>query len=301
MLRALRMKNNFAFGRLSIASFLSLISVSTFASECIDEFAGLQKLYSTYENQKSKLWETNRPQAKIYAEASNALRSLVRELGVGSRTDLGESENISFLVLNEEDETKIKKEFQKAISVLNRNTLTQKDTTVITSELEKISLLNLLNKQNSSKFNLEALPCLGGKAYLNYVEVLLENKKIGLSEKTISKFETEKNKDWVKAIIQTVKNEESLWGDTVLEGDVGQNGPAKAAEVSVVYFGKQLILTRIFIQAPAVFTGNGNCEFDDKKNEWVGEDCAEGNISVSKFLDLKNQLIGDDNFADFEN
>lgn len=105
--------------------------------------------------------------------------------------------------------------------------------------------------------------------------------------------------DAFKTSIQSVVDEEEiLWGDTILEGEVGLETGPKAEEVQLVVRDSTIFGIKIYITAPAVFTGNG-CHYDDEIRMWVG-DCPEGFIYVWRTVDSKFTVIETDDVAEFD-
>lgn len=281
---------------LLIAIFSQTLQARVQPRNCPNNFKDIEKLALKYEKTASKLWSTDSAQYQLYSDASRALKGVLGHLGMGSRDDLGESLFVSYVVLNEDELVKVQSYIEKIKNHHKESILADELNMVLKTTAEKIPTLNLLQLDFDSK----KLNCLGGSTYLNYLEHLVFEETTGIEEVEIENYKINSDKKWIQEIESLVKDEEVLWGDTILEGEIGQNGPAEAKSVSVVNYKGQRLLTKVFIQAPAVFTGNDDCEFSETENKWVGEGCGSGNIYVTKHLDLDNQSIGSMDFAEFD-
>ena len=102
-----------------------------------------------------------------------------------------------------------------------------------------------------------------------------------------------------KTSIQNVVDEEEiLWGDTILEGEVGLVTGAKPEEVHLLVHDSTIFGYKIYITAPAVYTGDG-CYYDHEIRMWVGE-CPEGSIYVWRTVDSKFNVIETGDVPEFD-
>jgi hypothetical protein len=102
-----------------------------------------------------------------------------------------------------------------------------------------------------------------------------------------------------KKIQVAVRDEENLWGDTVLEGDVSQTGDARADFVEVYQYRGTVYAYGISIIAPAVGTYLDGCHYNEETQNWEG-DCPAGQISVYKLYTADFQEIDNGQYAEFE-
>lgn len=106
-------------------------------------------------------------------------------------------------------------------------------------------------------------------------------------------------RDLEPQVKRAVRMEESIWPDTILEGDYAQEGSARARQIELILRGEQFIAVRFEISAPGVYTGNGDCRYDETADAWRGNDCNRGTLSVTRVLDSQLELVGSDRFVEF--
>jgi hypothetical protein len=104
----------------------------------------------------------------------------------------------------------------------------------------------------------------------------------------------------LRSVFETVaRDEESLWGDTILEGDYGLTGDAAVRSVTAMKIGQVTFAYQLHISASAVGTWDG-CDYDDATDKYVGEGCVHGSIRVSRYVAIDGAEIETEDYADFE-
>lgn len=123
----------------------------------------------------------------------------------------------------------------------------------------------------------------------------------GLVEIPLEKIPAElKRKEKISTELASLANhEETLWGDTILEGPYGLDGKATARSVVLFVYHGEIFGYGAVIAAPAVFTDSDDCEYDERKERW-SEGCSRGEISVYNTYDAALQQIDTGSYAEFD-
>ncbi len=160
---------------------------------------------------------------------------------------------------------------------------------------QQLAIWNLYSKDVS----LEQYSCLDEQSKVTFLDDYANKDLRTLSYiEAIPSLPTHLNPEQLKNEFQTVlQDEENLWGDTILEGPFAQTGAAEISDVEALIYHERVVGFRIYIVAPAVFTDH--CEFNEETYEY--ENCdGEGQIYVSKLLDINLDLLEDGNYAEFD-
>jgi hypothetical protein len=95
------------------------------------------------------------------------------------------------------------------------------------------------------------------------------------------------------------EDEENLWGDTILEGDYFQTGPAQVREVQAIRLNGTTVAYAVEITARAIDTSGSDCRYNDERERYEGT-CLPGTFRVTKYLDLDLEEIPSDFTVEFE-
>jgi hypothetical protein len=273
------------------------VSASAVSSTCPSELKQLEVMRSTLDQLMSR--------REVDGEKAMLLWRLVREIGselnYGSRDDLGERLTFSLFFLDEKAEAFVLERLTK-LETLAASPRAFAPLAKAASELSQV--LRERNLYRDREWTPEKLACLAGA---DFTEALSLDQKFSLERLSLETLRKNPDLsssipvDFDSRIDSAVRHEENIWPDTILEGEVGQNGPATASDIEIIVQGGKLLAVELTIRAPAVFTGNGDCRYNDRRRQWVGQGCAHGEISVRKTLNHRLELVGSMDFAEFDN
>ncbi|MCX6118759.1 MAG: hypothetical protein NT027_14555 [Proteobacteria bacterium] len=99
-----------------------------------------------------------------------------------------------------------------------------------------------------------------------------------------------------RELSEIIRSEDSLWGDTVLEGDVVLTGPIKVSSQNLLIINGELFGFQLFMEASAVATFDSDCR-ELPSGEW-SEECPVGRVSVVKIFDYAYEHIDDGSVAE---
>ncbi len=291
---------------LSAASLLATAAVATLSvprasaslsgSACPSELKQLKVIQSTLDRVLSHREIDSNTIMPLWRLA----REVNSELNYGSRDDLGEREHFNLFFLEPESEAFV---LERLKTLETLATSPKELVPVAKAASELVQVLPARNLYRDRDWTPEKLACLAGA---DFEEVLSLEKEFDLERVPLETLRKSRGDlsvlpaDFDAKIQSAVRYEENIWPDTVLEGEVGQNGPAVAQDIEVILLRGKFMAVELTISAPAVFTGNGNCRYNEKRKQWVGRDCAPGQISVRKTLNHRMEPVGSMNFAEFD-
>jgi hypothetical protein len=279
-----------------LATLLVFFSSQAVAATCPSNFKDIGLVGKLVEKEYSLAHKNRRPITDAAYKMNEHYGHLTAALAVeGSKPWERGPEKLNSFTFMDKNDAKQATTAMAAMAAIAKNSSRFGSLTESLSNLGKEAVaLNLYSKE----LNLAEWRCLSNEATLRALTDGYHNdlKLVPIEEAILT------NKEAVlKAAAETAADEETLWGDTILEGDYSLTGDAKAENLEVLYRGDIMVGVSMTINADAIMTGDGDCEFNEETEKWEGEECAHGYIYSNRLIDWELKEVQTPHEPSFDN